>query len=212
MLSSQCHSLCPARSGIPILSRGSAGSAILVTATVDPSGNWIKIAADDTTATAGAGGTGATPQAVAAQHEDVVVLGQALVVLDLDGRIEADRADDHVRRRGAERADQIGTILVEVAQRVVARDLRQHPVAQEVRARVTAVADVDEVLFEPQADGGRAHAVTRRVLSERWYTAAFAAFIAAISGSGPGAGGGSPVFNECTIVRIAMSDATWPDA
>jgi hypothetical protein len=48
--------------------------------------------------------------------------------------------------------------------------------------------------------------------SERWYTAALAAFIAATSCSCPGAGAGSPVLSEWTIVRIAMSEATCPDA
>ena len=37
------------------------------------------------------------------------------------------------------------------------------PVAQEIGARVAAVADVDDVLFEPQADRGRAHPVARRI-------------------------------------------------
>jgi hypothetical protein len=50
------------------------------------------------------------------------VLRQHLVVLDLDAGVEADRADDHVRGGRAERTDEVRTILIEVAQRVVTRD------------------------------------------------------------------------------------------
>src|SRR3569623_3261441 len=102
-------------------------------------------------------------QAVAAQQEDVVVLRHQLVVLALDGRIEPDRADDHVACRRAQRADQIRPVLIQVAQRVVARQLLQHPVAKQVRTRVAAVADVDEDLLAAEADRRRAHAVTRRI-------------------------------------------------
>ncbi len=102
-------------------------------------------------------------QAVAAEQVHVARLHGDDAMIDLDLIAQPDGAHDHVRVRRPEARRQLGVVLVQVDERVVARDLLELALPQAVDARVTDVRQVQQVVVLADGDDGGAHVVQRRI-------------------------------------------------
>ena len=102
-------------------------------------------------------------QPVAAEQVHVARLHRDDAMIDLDLIAQPDRAHDHVRVRRAEARRQLGVVLVQVDERVVARDLLELALPQAVDARVADVREVQKIRVLANRHHRRAHVVQRRI-------------------------------------------------
>ena len=150
-------------------------------------------------------------EAVAAEQVHVARLHRDGAMVDLDLLAQPDGAHDDVRVGRAEARRQLGVVLVEVDERVVARDLLELALPQAVDARVADVTEVQEVAVLADGDDGGAHVVQRRVglapwRRRRWFAARMA--VTSLSGSSAAGSFGDRMTSE--IVATASCDATCP--